>query len=214
MAVIEYVYSAHSAFAYLGSAMLARICADHKVVLVHRPVLLTPVIEGQGAQPFAGRTQAHVDYFFGREIERWAEARGVEIVAFRPTHHDADYTLASGMILALGDESVQTDQMAHALLQAHWRDDADLSDPVTLGRIATSLGHDAQTLVARAASNDIQAKLTANTNWARALPIFGSPTYIVNGDPFYGQDRLEMVERALRKPFHPTNWCNPPVIPG
>jgi 2-hydroxychromene-2-carboxylate isomerase len=211
MAVIEYFYSAHSAFAYLGSARLAEIAAAAQATVIHRPFLLSPALEAQGSLPFAARTQGHVDYFFGREIERWAEWRGVEIIKHRPTHHDADYSLASGMILALGDRGAAVDAMAHALLQAHWRDDIDLSDPVALGAVASSLGHDAQNLIAQASSNEMRAQLTANTAAAKALPVFGSPTYVVDGDPFYGQDRLEFVERALRAPFAPSTWRNPAV---
>ncbi len=211
MSVIEYVYSAHSAYAYLGSAELARLCEAHNVTLVHKPVLLSPVVEAQGSLPFRARTQAHVDYFFGREIERWAEFRDVPIVNFRPTHHDADYSVASGMIIALGAQGAQTDAMAHRLLEAHWRDDADLSDAKTLLNVAESLGHDADALVKRAASDDIQNQLRSNSHWARDQNIFGSPTYIVNGDPFYGQDHLELVERALVRPFSTSKWSNPPV---
>ena len=98
-----------------------------------------------------------------------------------------------------------------ALLEAHWRDDLDLSDPVALGRVAETLGHDAMVLLARAASAEIQGRLQQNTDWARGQDVFGSPTYIVEGDPFYGQDRLELVERALRQPFAPTGWRNPAV---
>jgi len=211
MPVIEYIYSAHSAFAYLGSARLTEICTAHGATLLHRPILLTPVVEAQGSLPFHARTQAHVDYFFGREIERWAEYRGVPVIAHRPTHHDADYSLASGMILALGDSGTATDRMAHRVLEAHWRDDADLSDVAVLRAIATGLGHDATALLAVAASDAVQERLTANTERARAAAVFGSPTYVVDGDAFYGQDHLELVARALTRPFAPTTWRNPPV---
>lgn len=211
MTEITYIYSAHSAFAYLGSAKLAAICAAHNATLVHRPILLSPVVEAQGSQPFRARTQAHVDYFFGREIERWAEYRDVPVVPFRPTYHDADYSLASGMILALGDTGPQVDAMAHALLEAHWRDDADLSNPVTLGQVAQGLGHDGQRLLALAASNDMQDQLAANTEQAKTRGVMGSPTYVVGDDAFYGQDRLEMVARALVTPFKPSAWVNPSV---
>ena len=214
MTTIEYIYSAHSAYAYLGSAELARMCAEHDVTLVHKPVLLTPVVAAQGSQPFGARTQAHVDYFFGREIERWAEYRDVPIVKFRPTYHDADYSLASGMIIALGDTGSDTDAMAHALLQVHWRDDADLSNSETLANVARELGHDAVSLLQQAASEPVQATLRANSDWARDLNVFGSPTYIVNGDPFYGQDHLALVERAISKPFAAPGWSNPPVSVG
>ncbi|MCJ8308019.1 MAG: 2-hydroxychromene-2-carboxylate isomerase [Hyphomicrobiales bacterium] len=211
MATIDYVYSAHSAFAYLGSKRLLEICAAHGVQLNHKPIFLSPVVEAQNSPPFGARTQAHVDYFFGREIERWAEFRNVPIINFRPTHHDADYGLASGMILALGDSGAAVDAMAHSILEAHWRDDADLSDPNVLGKIATDLGHDAAALLDQAKSEPVQAKIWANSEWAKSQNIFGSPTYILDGDPFYGQDHLELIEHALSQPFAPTRWVNPSV---
>ncbi|MCF4099471.1 2-hydroxychromene-2-carboxylate isomerase [Maritalea mediterranea] len=211
MPTIEYVYSAHSAFAYIGSARLYEICARHNVTLIHKPILLSPVVQRQGGKAFRERRQANVDYFFGREIERWAEYRDVPIIHFRPTYHDADYGLASGLILASGESGPAPDAMAHKLLEAHWRDDADLSDVPTLHRLATALGHDADSLLAAAGSHDVQDKLKANTEWAISQNVFGSPTYIVDGDPFYGQDHLELVERTLTKPFSVSNWRNPPV---
>ncbi|MCT4610644.1 MAG: DsbA family protein [Pelagimonas sp.] len=211
MPIIEYIYSAHSAFAYLGSKELSTICSEHQVTLIHKPILLSPVVEAQGSLPFTARTQAHVDYFFGREIERWAEYRNVPIIDYRPTHHDNDYSVASGMILALGESGPQTDQMAHRLLEAHWRDDADLSCLQTLGAIATELGYDAKGLLERAASRAVQGQLQANSVWARNQSVFGSPTYIVDGDPFYGQDRLDLVKRAVTQPFASSTWRNPAV---
>lgn len=211
MPTIVYYYSAHSAFAYLGSAKLSEICAAQNATLVHKPVALTPVVEAQGSLPFRARTQAHVDYFFGREIERWAELRGVPVVPFRPTYHDADYSLANGMIAALGETGAQTDAMAHAILQAHWRDDADLSNPQTLGVLAQQLGHDPMRLLAMAASTQMQDIIAKNSDEALRADVFGSPTYVVDGDPFYGQDHLELVERALQTPFAPTTFQNPKV---
>jgi len=211
MPIIHYIYSAHSALAYLGSARLMALCAQHNVTLIHKPILLSPVVEAQGSQPFHSRTQAHVDYFFGREIERWAEYRDVPVINYRPTYHDVDYSLASGMIIALGESGTAVDALAHRILEAHWRDDADLSNPMTPAQIVTELGHDAQSLIARAASNDCQDVLRANSDWARGQDVFGSPTYVVDGDAFYGQDRLELVARALERPFAAPNWANPPV---
>lgn len=211
MTRIDYFYSAHSAYAYLGARALHDICARHGAVLVHKPFALSPVVEQQGSLPFRARTQAHVDYFFGREIERWAEWRNVEILRFRPTFHDTDYGLAARMILALGTQGPQVDALSFAILQAHWRDDADLSDRPTLAGIAAQLGHDAEKLLEQADSGACGQAYDANTHEATGLCVFGSPTYIVEGDPFYGQDRLEMVERALTQPFKPHNWQNPGV---
>jgi 2-hydroxychromene-2-carboxylate isomerase len=178
---------------------------------VHRPIPLSPVVEAQGSLPFRQRTQAHVDYFFGREIERWAELRGVPVVPFRPTYHDADYTLASRMILALGDRGAKVDGFAHAVLEAHWRDDADLSDEGTLRALAQKLGHDPDALVAQALTSEVAATYQKNADAALAAGVLGSPTYVLGSEMFYGQDRLEMLERAITQPFTPTAWVNPPV---
>ena len=208
---IIYYYSAHSAFAYLGSVRLSQICASHNVTLIHRPIPLSPVVEAQGSVAFRDRTQASVDYFFGREIERWADWRSAPVVPYRPTFHDAGDTLASGMILALGDICPAVDPMAHAILQAHWRDDADVSNVQTLTALARDLGHDGAALIKRAQSSEIADRYAENGALALAANIFGSPTYLVNGEVFYGQDRLEMPEHALTKPFAPTRWRNPRV---
>lgn len=211
MRELTYFYSAHSAFAYLGSARVMEICATHGLTLVHRPIPLSPVVEAQGSLPFRARTQAHVDYFFGREIERWAEYRDVPVVDFRPTYHDADYSLASGMILALGDRGSAVDAMAHTILEAHWRDDADLSDVATLSRIAHQLGHDETALVMQAQAPDVVARYAQNAAAALSASVFGSPTYVLEGEVFYGQDRLEMLERAITVHFTQSRWRNPSV---
>ncbi|SPJ31259.1 2-hydroxychromene-2-carboxylate isomerase [Falsiruegeria mediterranea] len=211
MTTIEYYYSAHSAFAYLGSRRLYEICGQHSITLVHKPINLSPVVEAQGSLPFRDRTQAHVDYFFGREIERWAEYRDVPVIKYRPTYHDADYSLASGMIAALGSSGPDLDAFAHAILEAHWRDDADLSDQATLIAIAQHCGLDGSALAEQGTGPEAQAKVASNSEDARGLSVFGSPTYVVDGDPFYGQDRLELIERAVQRPFGATCWVNPPV---
>ena len=208
---IDYFYSAHSAYAYLGAQTLYQICARHGATLNHCPILLSPVVEAAGGLPFAGRTQAHVDYFFGREIERWAEWRNVAVIRHRPTYHDNPLDMANGLIIAAQQAGEDVDALSFAILQAHWRDDADHADPATLAALATGLGLDAPSLLARAMSATVQGRQAENTKQAIEMGLFGSPTYVVNGDPFYGQDRLEFVDRALEQPFAPASWKNPPV---
>ena len=210
MREIEYFYSAHSAFAYIGSDKLAQICRDHNARLIHKPILLSPVVEAVGGLPFAARTQAHVDYFFGREIERWAEWRGVEIITHRPTFHDNPLDLPNGLIIAAVEQGADVDALAYAILQAHWRDDADIADATVLRGLLDVLGMDAG-LLDRAKSAPVQAISKANTQEAIARSVFGSPTYVLDGDPFYGQDRLELLERALLTPFAKTVFQNPSV---
>ena len=209
MRTIEYFYSAHSAYAYIGSSKLAEICATHGLTLQHRPIALSPVVEAVGGLSFADRTRAHVDYYFGREIERWAEYRGVEILNHRPTYHDNSLDLSNGMLIAAIEQGAEVDALAHALLQAHWRDDIDLADAGALRAVAKDLGLDAAPLLEAALSTPVQAIHAANTAEATERNVFGSPTYFLDGDPFYGQDHLELMERAISQPYAPHTFKNP-----
>ncbi len=208
MAEIEYFYSAHSAFAYLGSARFMAIARAAGRRIAHKPIDLRRVVAVTGPGATNGRTPARRAYFSGREIERWAEARGAPVMAGFPTHHDNDMALANGMVIAGLAQGVEVDQLAHGMLRAHWRDDADLADRETLSRLGTTAGVDPGPLLAAALSEEGQAVYAANTEEAIRRSVFGSPTYFVDGDMFYGQDHLELVERALERPFAGT-WPRP-----
>ena len=99
------------------------------------------------------------------------------------------------------EEGLNIDQLAHGLLEAHWKDDANLADPDTLKALADRDGYDGARLLDTAASDAVKATYDANTEEAISRSVFGSPTYFVDGDMFYGQDRLEMVTRALVKAY-------------
>ena len=198
---IEYFYSVHSAFAYLGSSRLIEIARAGNRLIVHKPMDMNRVVEAAGAGWTGSRTPARRAYFFGREVERWAEIRNAPALDRRPTHHDNDTALAHGMLIAGIAQGVDVDALAHAMLEAHWRDDADLADPVTLAALGARAGLDPEPLLHAARTPRTRAVYAANSEEAIRRSVFGSPTYFVDGDMFYGQDRLEMVERALAKPF-------------
>ena len=153
MAVIEYFYSAHSGYAYIGSKLLSEVAAAAGARIDHRPFDWHAVLAANGPNPTNGLTPQRRAYFSGREIERWAEARGLEIITGRmPTYHDNDYGFANCMLIASSLEGAGTDALANRLLEAHWRDDADLADAATLSRLGNEAGVDAALLLAAANS--------------------------------------------------------------
>jgi 2-hydroxychromene-2-carboxylate isomerase len=208
MADIEYFYSAHSAFAYFGSARLMEIARAADSRIIHKPIELNRVVEANGPGWTGSLTPARYAYFFGREIGRWAEARNAPVMGRRPTYHDNDMTLANGMLIAGIKQGIDVDTLAHAMLEAHWRDDADLADAKTLATLAQKVSLDPAPLLDAALSPETRAVYEANTEEAIRRSVFGSPTYFVHGDMFYGQDRLELVERTLKRPFAGT-WPLP-----
>lgn len=202
MQTIEYFYSAHSGYAYIGSQTFINVAKDAGRRIDHRPMDLRAVI---AAWPGShnGRTPQHRAYFSGREIQRWAEYRGAEIMT-RPTHHDNEIALSNGVLIASILGGLDTDALAHRFLEGHWRDDADLADPGTLSKLANDVSIDAAPLLDAARSPEVVAIHDTNTQEAIARSVFGSPTYFVDGDMFYGQDHLELVARACETPFKGT----------
>ena len=201
MPSIEYFYPAHSAFAYLGSSRLKQIADAAGVEIIHKPMDLRIVLAGSGEAGFAGRSKKHMNYYFKREIDRWSEYRNAPVLGYRPTHHDNSNDMANGMLLAGLQQGMDIGDLAHAMLEGHWRYDADLADRDTLVKLAQGVGVDPEPLLAAALSDEVEAIYKANTREAIDRSVFGSPTYFVNGDMFYGQDHLELVERALKQPF-------------
>lgn len=198
---IEYFYSAHSSFAFIGSARFMEIATAANRRIIHKPIDLDRVIEVTGPGWSGDRTPARRDYFFRRDRARWSEFRGVTMMSGRPTQHGADMTLANGMIIAGLLQSLDMDRLAHGMLESHWQDDADLSDRPTLAAIGAKTGLDPEPLLDAALGPETQAVYEANIEEAISRSVFGSPTYFVDGDMFYGQDRLDLIERALVTPF-------------
>jgi len=201
VSAIEYFYAAHSAYAYLGSARFMQIAKAAGRTIEHKPVDLRRVVSESGSVPFSERTPGHRAYFFGREMKRWSEQRDAPLLGHRPTHHDNDITLPNCLLIAGVVQGLNVDELAHALLTAHWTNDADLADPGTLATIARDAGYEPDPLLEAATDPQVRDIYAANTEDAVARSVFGSPTYFVDGDMFYGQDRLEMVERALSQPY-------------
>ena len=201
MSEIEYYYSANSAYAYLGSRRFMEIADAAGRTIAHKPFDLRASLNAVGSQPFNERTEKHMEYFFVRELERWSEYRSAPVLKQYPTHHDNALTPSNTMLIAGLVKGLNIDRLAHAMMEQHWAHDCDLADNKTLATIARSVDIDPVSLVAISDSKEVRQIYAANTQKAIEMSVFGSPTYVVDGDMFYGQDHLEMVERALVRPF-------------
>jgi 2-hydroxychromene-2-carboxylate isomerase len=200
MQAIEYFYSAHSSYTWLGSARFAQVAAAAGRPILHKPVDLNKVLAGAGSTSFKERSEKFRNYFFFRELQRWSEYRNAPIFG-RPQHHGNDPIVANCMIIAAQHQQLTPQPLAHAMLRAHWCFDADLADEPTLRRVANEAGFDGAALLSSAKHESTIDEYVRNTEEAIRRSMFGAPTYYVDGDMFYGQDRLELVERALQQPF-------------
>jgi len=200
VATIDYFYSVRSVYAYFGSKRIAALARRFGRTLQHRPVDLSRVVPAAGSLPFSQRSATLRAYQFGRELERWSEWLDLPVI-IEPKHHYGDRDLPSGLVLVAQQQGQDVDALSDAILTALWRDDRDISDRDVLSQIAESVGIDAAPLLDRALSPETMAEFVASTDEAIRIGVLGSPTYVVDGELFYGQDRLMFVERHLERPF-------------
>jgi len=200
MTTIDYYYSVRSVYAYFGSQRIVALARRFGRTLRHRPIDLSRVVPAAGSLPFAQRSATLRAYQFGRELERWSEWLALPVI-LEPEHHYGDRDLPSGLVLAAQRAGCDVDALSDAILTALWRDDRDIADRDVLAQIAAGVGIDAVPLLDRALAPDILAEFAACTDEAIRIGVLGSPTYVVDGELFYGQDRLMFVERQLERPF-------------
>lgn len=104
---------------------------------------------------------------------------------------------ASALVMAAGDARADMGAVAGACLRAVWAEDRDISDPAILRAIAEAQGLDATAVLNRAEDPVYAERLAANTRAALDAGVFGSPSFVLDGELYWGQDRLDLLEDAL-----------------
>ena len=114
-----------------------------------------------------------------------------------PKYFPAKEQMAAGLVIAAGMGGGDPLRLAHGIMRAVWANDRNIADSATLKAIAAETGHGKLDLLARAAAADVLKSYAANTGEALERGVFGSPTYIYKDELFWGQDRLDFLDRAL-----------------
>ena len=196
MKAIDYYFSPVSPWTYLGHARLREIARRHGATIAVKPVDYGRVFPVSGGLPLKQRAPQRQAYRMV-ELRRWREFLGVPI-QLEPRFFPVSADLAAKTIIAAapGGSEKQLD-LAHGIMRACWEEDRDISQAATLEAVGTACGLDGAALVAAATQAAAQAEYDRLTQEAIELQVFGAPTYVVAGEPFWGQDRLDFVDRAL-----------------
>ena len=195
-AAVDYYCSPISPYSYLGHQRFASIVAKHGATVNLYPVDLMQVFPATGGLPVPKRAPARQSYRLV-ELQRWSDHLGVPLT-LHPKYWPADASAASRLILAADQAGSDAMGLAFALMRACWSEERDLADPATLEAIIDECGLD-RTLIEAAQAPDIEQRSQALTQQAIEQEIFGAPFYVVNGEKFWGQDRLDFVDEALAK---------------
>ncbi|HWK69869.1 2-hydroxychromene-2-carboxylate isomerase [Pollutimonas sp. M17] len=192
---IEYYFSFISLWSYVGSHVFRDLAQRHDAEIVYKPVDLLAVFAAGGGKPVKERALPRQAYRLV-EMQRWRDIRGIDLV-LHPRYYPADPSLAHRMLLAALRDGQDVETFVHACLRAVWADELDIADPATLRRLASANGLDGDRLSAQAPDAELGRQEAALTQEAIARQVFGAPFYFYRDEPFWGQDRLDLLDRAI-----------------
>jgi len=191
--IIDYYFSVSSSWSYIGRERFQSLVDTHNVSVRYHPLLSPDLFPATGGLLLNDRAQHRKDYRI-TELKRWRDYLGIEI-QLEPKYFPVPETIASQMVLACEDPGALTS----ALLRAVWKEDRDVSDLKTLMEIANRVDLDGPALIAKSQTNAYAQAVKDETQAAIAAGVFGYPSYVYKGELFWGQDRLDFLERALEK---------------
>ncbi len=204
MAAIEYYLFGGSPFTYLGHRALIDMARRHNATIHYKPVDLMAVWAVSGAVPPGQRSPVRQRYRL-IELQRWAAMRGLP-VNLKPRHWPADTALADRAAIAISETGGDPGNYLERVLAGVWAEEADMADRATIADRLSASGFVANDVLARAESDEIAEIRERNTEEAIAADAIGAPSYVLNGEVFWGQDRIDLLEQALasgRPPFRP-----------
>jgi 2-hydroxychromene-2-carboxylate isomerase len=103
------------------------------------------------------------------------------------------------MVIAAQERSLDAPLLSHALLRALWAEERNTADPAVRIAVANENGFPGEALQGEETSPQVQNLYKTYSEEAERLGVFGAPTYVFRGERFWGQDRLEFLDRALHE---------------
>ena len=199
---IDYYFSLISPWAYIGHKFFLDIARRHNASVVYKPVLLNEVFSQTGGLPLAKRHPARQAYRTV-DLQRWRERRKLSFHLW-PKHWPYDCDLANRAVIAIvlaGDDPAQ---FVQRVFGGVWELEENFNEAAVLAGALRDAGFDAKTMIASADSAGIKDIYEQNRQETLKIGVFGSPSYVLNGEIFWGQDRLDLLDDALasgRAPF-------------
>jgi len=202
MVEISCYYSLSSPWAYLGGPRLMEIVHKHRAKLVLKPFDFQDIVPRTGGIPLRTRPEPRRTYH-ALELDRWRKHLNMPLT-LEPKHYRKDgkplgWNKPPGwMVIAAQERGLDAPRLSHALLRALWAEERDTADPQVRIKVADENGLPGAELQKEETSERVQALYKRYSDEAEKLGVFGAPTYVLpSGERFWGQDRLDFLDRAL-----------------
>ena len=193
--IVDYYFTLTSPWTYLGHQRFVEIARRHGAEIRVKPVDYGVIFPQTGGLPLPKRAPARQAYRL-MELKRWRAQLGIEL-NLHPKFFPAPADAAARVVIAADQTGGDSAGLAHAILTAIWAQEKNIADLPTLTEIANASGQDGAALVAASQGPETQTAFEAQTEEALGRGVFGAPTYVYEDELFWGQDRLELLDRAL-----------------
>ena len=201
MAQLEFFFDVSSPWTYLAFTRIHDVVARTGASVEWRPILVGGIFNAVNQDVYQRRANPdpRKAVYTKKDLQDWARLANIRIG--EPPVFPVRAVDPTRAVIA-ADEKGKLLPLSKALFEAYWGDLEDISQKAVLERIFTSVGLDPKWTFERLAAPDVKQKLKANTDEVIARGGFGSPTMFVNrGDMYFGNDRLPLVEAALKRSF-------------
>jgi 2-hydroxychromene-2-carboxylate isomerase len=205
--VVDYYFSFISLWSYVGSLVFREMIERHDIEVNYKPIDLLAAFAVGGGLPVKERAPQRQAYRLV-EMQRWREIRGISLV-LHPRYYPVDPELGHRMLLVALERGENVGLFVHAALKAVWADELNIADPDTLVSLADASGLDGMSLLQAAANPAIAERSSELTDEAIARKVFGAPFYFYRDEPFWGQDRLDMLDGAIASGRQPVRFVDP-----
>jgi 2-hydroxychromene-2-carboxylate isomerase len=193
---VDYYFSLQSPWAYIGHKLFREVASTYGLKVNHKPVVLVDLFSETGGLPLMKRHPVRQRYRMV-ELQRWRDKRGLNF-HLQPANWPFNARLADGLVIAAIEAGHDPDPFLRRAFAAVWEDQLNLADAATLAKLAGDSGLPGKQLVERSGSDEIGAAYEQNRQDALAADVFGSPVYVLDGEVFWGQDRIELLADALK----------------
>ncbi len=193
---IDYYFTVLSPWAYIGHVPFMEIARRHGARVIYKPVPLAEVFAETGGLPLPKRSPVRQRYRW-MELQRWRAKRGLNF-NLKPKNWPCDPGLADRFVIATVAAGQDPDKFLRAAFAGIWETDLNLADENTIAALGRDAGLDAPALLSAAKQPAAAATYQKNRDEAIAAGAFGSPAFVIDGEVFWGQDRLEFVDDMLK----------------
>ena len=196
---IDYYLSLNSPWTYMGSAPFAEIARRYGADVNVKPAKFGPIFEQTGGLPLPKRSRQRQAYRM-MELKRWREVRELPLNV-APKFFPSDEAAATRLVIAAKLQGKDAHRLSLELGRAIWEREESFADAAVMASAAQRAGLDAAALRAGGPSDaELDALYEQFTLDALKAGVFGAPSYVLpSGEIFWGQDRLELLDRALKK---------------